>query len=1126
MKEKAMFYRNFILFIFSIIFLMVVFSTPIIRNIEIDKYNRHQDNAIILENSSIPSSFSSTFEDDVSSINITKFFSNTTGINHTITIQNSYDNPYRNSTLDLSSYLMAGYDLYKVDVNVTNNSTTALDDWVHVFTGSTTTEYLIQNQSVSSSNEMLSQSISGSWRYQVKSISTRIHVDMGYGGPSTNTPKIQLWDQGTGSFGSQPGQMHWSADLPNATLFISWINTSCSYIINASASSNQTWYVVINGTDWAQGMSDDRDKIHWRYGSGSGGKYKLWGSTDWYPSPYVMTLRYKRLYLSDSGSQNRTLSPNQINLKLNGTGFNTDGAASITGTNITSLLFSSDITSATFNVTIKLHYKRNETATTSFYSDGSQFVNWTITTDENITYPSPVIERKINITKSSNWDVWGVFNGQNRSDASASGTNHTSYSIAGDTVTVYNVNSGLTWQIRCNSTNQVTDLITKVNGQEVSTTNVSTLVNFSVNLAENQSQGNMTLGVYYPASNNDSIVFSTFNASFGGNISTVIFISGWNASENILGPHRVQVRWNTSTDVGFYNKNITILGFMDVNQTTIEQYGLPVELKGGITPVEDFGDYNEGASIPSVSSQWSLTTSGSVTLLAHDMGGSRRGHFQDNDSAYNGNAQFDFFESKTITGGEHIKLNLNITTADFYVLVGDDQFNGRIRVYFDPTSNTLSAYVNTVPITVAQNAWEYNTSFTFEIHIVDNDHFYLVLDNTTYDNNGNNYENNLQFEGPITRMQFYSAATQTAKFYIDDITPSWIKYYQGHYGDNVTLGFSVADDNNDSAIPNLQYKFYINNSLDTQGSDSTGSFTDTLNFSTKIVDVYRVKIYFNKTYYNNQTISFNISINPCLTNVQIINITQNNKLLYYNASNVYFANNASNVTINLNYTILFNNNLLPDANADCHDDSNHFTNTSTNGIYSIDIDPNVLNYDSQISMTAEISRQYYEKNQINFQLFIDVSPPNTSITWSPVYGSDFVNENTTFTLSASDNSDGSGVAYIQYQHGGTGGWVNYSSPFNVSSAGNGTVTINYRAIDNVGNMETEGTLIFRLDTIAPNTTITWSPEYGLDFVNENTTFTLSASDNTGGSGVAYIQYQHGGTGGWVNYSSPFNVSSA
>jgi N-acetyl-beta-hexosaminidase len=124
------------------------------------------------------------------------------------------------------------------------------------------------------------------------------------------------------------------------------------------------------------------------------------------------------------------------------------------------------------------------------------------------------------------------------------------------------------------------------------------------------------------------------------------------------------------------------------------------------------------------------------------------------------------------------------------------------------------------------------------------------------------------------------------------------------------------------------------------------------------------------------------------------------------------------------------------------------------------------------------------------------------------------------SLSATDNSGGSGVVAIRYTTDGsdpTSSSTLYTgTPFTVSA----TTTVKYRAWDNAGNAEATKSQLVRIDTTVPTVTLT-SPTNGAT-VTRNVKIIATASD--GGSGVArvefYVDTQLVGT----STSSPYSVS--
>lgn len=102
-----------------------------------------------------------------------------------------------------------------------------------------------------------------------------------------------------------------------------------------------------------------------------------------------------------------------------------------------------------------------------------------------------------------------------------------------------------------------------------------------------------------------------------------------------------------------------------------------------------------------------------------------------------------------------------------------------------------------------------------------------------------------------------------------------------------------------------------------------------------------------------------------------------------------------------------------------------------------------------------------ETNNI-ISVVIDNMPPAVTLTVGSPLSDSYISSSTPIRLSASDTS--SGVSRIEYNAAGE--WLNYQSPFTVTSANN-DVTIRYRATDNLGNTGGEKTNYFVLDNVAP-----------------------------------------------------------
>jgi peptidoglycan/xylan/chitin deacetylase (PgdA/CDA1 family) len=133
------------------------------------------------------------------------------------------------------------------------------------------------------------------------------------------------------------------------------------------------------------------------------------------------------------------------------------------------------------------------------------------------------------------------------------------------------------------------------------------------------------------------------------------------------------------------------------------------------------------------------------------------------------------------------------------------------------------------------------------------------------------------------------------------------------------------------------------------------------------------------------------------------------------------------------------------------------------------------------------------------------------------------------TLSANAGT-GSPIAAIRYTTDGseptTTNGATYTGPFSLST----TTQVRFRSYDVAGNVEATRSQLVNVDTTAPTSAIFCNGTACSGSAYHSTvSVSLSASDGTGGSGVAAIRYTTNGTDptttNGITYSAPFNVSS-
>jgi hypothetical protein len=161
---------------------------------------------------------------------------------------------------------------------------------------------------------------------------------------------------------------------------------------------------------------------------------------------------------------------------------------------------------------------------------------------------------------------------------------------------------------------------------------------------------------------------------------------------------------------------------------------------------------------------------------------------------------------------------------------------------------------------------------------------------------------------------------------------------------------------------------------------------------------------------------------------------------------------------------------------------------------------------------------------------IDTAPP-TVLMKAPANNSDTNNNEPTLSATALDNTGGSGVASVQFQLSSDAGstWTDEgapdtSGPFNftfTTALNDGSYAARAVATDNAGNVANSATVSFLIDTVLPTVSMT-APANGSATNNTDPTLTASAQDNTGGSGLASVQFQYSSNGGstWNNAGAP------
>ncbi|MCY4727721.1 ThuA domain-containing protein [Nocardioides sp. STR2] len=144
----------------------------------------------------------------------------------------------------------------------------------------------------------------------------------------------------------------------------------------------------------------------------------------------------------------------------------------------------------------------------------------------------------------------------------------------------------------------------------------------------------------------------------------------------------------------------------------------------------------------------------------------------------------------------------------------------------------------------------------------------------------------------------------------------------------------------------------------------------------------------------------------------------------------------------------------------------------------------------------------------------DTTAPTTTISIPGATGqAGWYTTRPSFTLAATDDAGGSGIASTEYRIAG-GAWTPYTEAVQVT--GEGSRLVEYRSTDKAGNAEAVTSLTVKIDTVAPTATITVPSATGTDgWHTTRPTFTLAGADT--GSGIAKLEYRLPGED-WTTYT--------
>lgn len=469
--------------------------------------------------------------------------------NQFISISNTFANTNTHvSLIDLSSYQIPGWTLYKVVINQENMTSITEREVLGVnFKIPTSDEFFtIHEYETGLFYDQLAQGFyNQSHDGQLQNLSILYQsptYDPGFSNYAYLDIRSNYQDGNTNMVSSVP--------LFDVGYTHTWANITENVILDA----NTVYYALINGTDLNQ-ISGDYPRIRWMAQDGAG-TFPTWrhdtDGDNWGSERlYEALLNYT--YIPWNKTSNSALvysNPTTINLNINGTP--ASGSLWIINSvaNITALQISTNQSVSIFH-NLTLYYKNEITGDTNWKAESSgSIIQWNTSID--LTYPSvpETVSRYLNITDvPSDWTTTGLYLGN-----TPTGTQ----TKIGTTVYCSGLSDG-TWTLTSDAPNYVIDIaLSDSSDSSPIGEYVSNLVDLDIDVTIEDGVSNPITGgttnltvtcagttIYTPT----EIPASSGLASFLWNINETTYGNG---------THLVEIYWTNGLEAGYFTTQVFV----------------------------------------------------------------------------------------------------------------------------------------------------------------------------------------------------------------------------------------------------------------------------------------------------------------------------------------------------------------------------------------------------------------------------------------------------------------------------------------------------------------------------------------------------------------------------------------
>ncbi|MFW9809890.1 MAG: hypothetical protein ACFFE6_11000, partial [Candidatus Thorarchaeota archaeon] len=357
-----------------------------------------------------------------------------------------------------------------------------------------------------------------------------------------------------------------SSDLDSATDITTPVNMTASDSVlswttspggNASMSADTVYWAVIDGSTLSKAGDPfpTYPIIYWSAENSAGtfGSYQR-GPGGWASLSLEALLNYSYIPWNQTSDAPLVFSsPQKVDLRGNTTAITTSSFTfSSANKNITSISFDTN-QSVYFDYNMTLFYERQSSTTTSWeITSSSGLVHWSVGT--SVSYPSVSgqISKYLNMSKANSWIITGLY------ESSAPMTNHTSYVVVGTTVICASMTDGL-WRLEASSFNHLIAVHTYDSSNDNELSSLSSIladVDVNMSILEQDSDPVNTGLANLTITKSGSVIWSPSNQSVSNGHTNYLWNIDTTTSDN--GAFTIEVSWANGTDAGYLVKELVV----------------------------------------------------------------------------------------------------------------------------------------------------------------------------------------------------------------------------------------------------------------------------------------------------------------------------------------------------------------------------------------------------------------------------------------------------------------------------------------------------------------------------------------------------------------------------------------